>query len=589
MQDVMTLNRTLVTDDVDLVTNWLSRFESRLHIGDRDDLNELFTEDSHWRDLLAFTWNITPHVGAAAIVDGLVKAQSNTRARAFAFDSARTPPRRVKRAGVECIEAIFKFETRVGRGHGVLRLPVDGPDRAWVLMTSLDELKGYEEPINERRPSGEAYSRAFGGMNWADRRAREEAFDDREPSVLIIGAGQAGLSLAARLRLQGIDTLVVEKLPRVGDVWRTRYHSLALHNRVPLNHLPYMPFPPSWPSYLPKDMLGNWLETYAWAMECNVWTATQFEGASYDEDAGQWIARVRREDGSERTLRPRHLVFANGIVGAPKPARAPGLQDFKGEILHTHDYREGSAWKGKSVLVLGAGTSGHDIAQDLHAHGANVKLIQRGSITVVSVDAASINHSLYYNEGLPLEDCDLIAASSTYPLLVRGYQLAVKRMLQIDKELIEGLKARGMKLDMGEDDTGHQMKLRRRFGGYYLNCGCSELIINGEIGLIQYDDIERFVKDGALMKDGSVQRADLIVTATGYQNQHEVLRELLGEAIAGKVGPIWGLAKDGELSNMFRPTPQPGLWFVGGGFAHARIYSHYVALQIKAREAGLIS
>ncbi|RTZ41521.1 FAD-binding protein [Candidimonas sp. SYP-B2681] len=589
MQDVMTLSRDLITDDVGLVNNWLSRLESRLHTGDSDDLSDLFTDDSHWRDLLAFTWNITPHVDVAAIVSGLSKAQPNIRAHAFVFDSTRTPPRRVKRAGVQSIEAIFKFETLLGRGHGVLRLPVDKPDRAWVLMTSLDELKGYEEPINERRPSGEAYSRAFGGMNWADRRAREEAFEDREPAVLIIGAGQAGLSLAARLRLQGVDTLVVEKLPRVGDVWRTRYHSLALHNRVPLNHLPYMPFPPSWPSYLPKDMLGNWLETYAWAMECNVWTGTQFEGASYDEDAEHWTARVRREDGSERTLRPRHLVFANGIVGAPKPARAPGLEDYKGEILHTHDYREGSAWKGKSVLVLGAGTSGHDIAQDLHAHGANVKLIQRGSITVVSVDAASINHSLYYNEGLPLEDCDLIAASSTYPLLVRGYQLAVKRMLQIDQDLIEGLKARGMKLDMGEDNTGHQMKLRRRFGGYYLNCGCSELIINGEIGLIQYDDIERFVEDGALMKDGRIEKADLLVTATGYQNQHEVLRELLGETIAGKVGPIWGLAKDGELSNMFRPTPQPGLWFVGGGFAHARIYSHYVALQIKAREAGLIS
>jgi hypothetical protein len=350
-----------------------------------------------------------------------------------------------------------------------------------------------------------------------------------------------------------------------------------------------MPFPPSWPKYLAKDMLGNWLETYAWAMELNVWTSTSLVEGRYDEAAGHWNARVRRADGSERVLHPRHLVFANGVVGAPRKAKAPGLEVFKGEVVHTHGYKEGSRWRGKNALVLGAGTSGHDIAQDLCSHGANVKLIQRGSITVFSVDAAGLNHGLYYNEGLPLEDCDLIAASGTYPLLVRGYQMNVKKMLEIDRELLAGLEARGMKLDIGEDGTGHQMKLRRRFGGYYLNCGASEMIINGEIGLLQYEDIERFVADGLLMKDGRVEKADLLITATGYQNQQEVVREILGDEIAGKVGQIWGLDADGELANMFKPTPQEGLWFIGGGFAHARIYSHYLALQITAREAGLIS
>ncbi|MGO3125235.1 MAG: FAD-dependent oxidoreductase [Advenella sp.] len=589
MQDDMILDRTRLIENTDIVRDWLSRFEASLCAGDREQLLDLFAADSHWRDLLAFTWNITPHVGAQEIVQGLLEAQMSAHTSMFALDTNRTPPRRVTRTGVDVIEAIFGFESRVGRGHGIVRILADQPDRAWVLMTSLDELKGYEEPINGRRPSGQAYSRAFGGENWTEKRQRERAFEDREPAVLIVGAGQAGLSLAARLRLQGVDTLVVERLERVGDVWRNRYHSLALHNRVPLNHLPYMPFPPSWPLYLPKDMLGNWLETYAWAMECNVWTDTEFKGASYEEAAGHWSARVQRRGHPERLLHPRHIVFANGIVGKPKPARAPGLEDFAGQILHTHDYRDGSAWTGKSALVLGVGTSGHDIAQDLHAHGANVSLIQRGSITVASVEAAGINHSLYYNEGLPLEDCDLIATASTYPLLVRGYQLAVEKMLEMDKALIAGLRARGMKLDIGEDNTGHQMKLRRRFGGYYLNCGCSELIINGQVGLIQYEDIERFVNSGLKMKDGRIYKADLLVTATGYQNQNEVVRELLGENIADKIGPVWGLAKDGELSNMFRPTPQQGLWFMGGGLAHARIYSQYVALLIKANEVGLIA
>jgi cation diffusion facilitator CzcD-associated flavoprotein CzcO len=575
--------------DADHVAQWLADFEAALRDCNQADLASLFAEECHWRDLLAFTWTIKPHEGKAAIVDRLLAVQPRILARSFEVPTNRTAAREVKRLGLEVIEAIFEFETETGRGHGVLRLLAAQPDKCWGLMTSLHELKGYEEPVDGKRPSGADYSRMFGGENWADRRERERAFADREPAVLIVGAGQAGLSVAARLRLMGVDALVVDKLPCVGDVWRTRYHALALHNQVSLNHLAYLPFPPSWPKYLPKDMLGDWLETYARAMECNVWTGTTLVAGSYEEAAGRWNARVCRADGSERVLRPRHLVFANGIVGAPKKAQAPGLEDFKGEVLHTHGYTEGSRWRGRNALVLGAGTSGHDIAQDLHGSGANVKLIQRGSITVASLDAAGLNHSLYYNEGLPLEDCDLIAATSTYPLLVRGYQMNVKKMREIDRNLLAGLEARGMKLDFGVDGTGHQMKLRRRFGGYYLNCGASDLIVSGEIGLLQYGDMDRFVSDGVLLKDGRVEKADLLVTATGYQDQQEVVREILGDAIADKVGQIWGLDDDGELANMFKPTPQPGLWFIGGGFAHARIYSRYIALQIRAREACLIT
>lgn len=589
--DATTLERRSAkqsTTPTEHVSNWLLALEQALAQRSEQDLKALFADDCHWRDLLAFTWNITPHDSQAAIVEQLLKAQPSVQARNFAVPATRTQPRLVKRLGVGVIEAIFEFETAVGRAEGVVRLPEEQPGKAWVLMTSLKELKGSEEPIGARRPSGAEDMRMFGGPNWSDRRVEEQQFRDRDPAVLIVGAGQAGLAVAARLRLLGVDALVVDSLPRVGDVWRTRYHALALHNQVSLNHLPYLPFPPSWPKYLPKDMVGEWLETYAKAMECNVWTETTLVSGAYDEERQQWQACVRRADGSERVLRPRHIVFANGVVGAPRKAVAPGLDDFRGEVIHTHSFKSGAPWRGKRALVLGAGTSGHDIAQDLASSGAEVKLIQRGSITVASVQAAGLNHAIYYSEGLPLEDTDLIAASSTYPLLVRGYQMNVAKMKEIDKDLLEGLKAKGMKLDFGEDETGHQMKLRRRFGGYYLNCGASDMIVSGQIGLLQYEDIDRFVADGVLLKDGSVVKADLLVTATGYHNQQEVVRDILGPDIAEKVGQIWGIGADGELANMFRPTPQPGLWFIGGGLAHTRIYSHYIALQIKARESGLI-
>jgi len=570
------------------VSKWLATFENALCSHDRDALLECFAPQSHWRDLLAFTWNLSPHDDRQSIVNSLLAHQPKANARGFRIAEGRTPPRRVRRTGMDVIEAIFSFETDAARCHGVLRLPISTPGQAWVFSSSITELKGHEEPILDRRPEGSAFSRNFGGANWSDLRAREQAFENREPAVLVIGGSQAGITLAARLRLLGVDTLVVEKKSRVGQTWGDRYHSLALHNEVAINHFPYIPFPPNWPKYLPKDMLAGFLEFYAWAMQCNVWTDSTFLHGRYDEASGRWDATVRLADGSERTLHPAHLVFANGIAGGKRIPDLPGLADFKGEVLHTEDYYSGASYKGKNVLVLGAGTSGHDCAQDLHEHGAHVRLIQRGSTTVFSVEAAGFNNTVHYQEHVPLEDADLIGTAPTLPLLRRGYQLNVQRMKEHDKELLEGLRARGFKLDFGPDEGGHQMKFRTRHGGYYLNCGCSDLIASGAIGLLQWENAEKFVAGGLMMKDGTLEKADLLITATGYHPQEKVVKDLLGEAVAAKVGPIWGLAQNGELRNMYCPTPQPGLWFLGGGLSQNRIYTHYVAIQIKARELGLV-
>jgi len=567
---------------------WLGRFEAALRSLDTAALAGLFAPECYHRDLLAFSWTIRPEEGADAIARYLTGAQATILARDFVLAEDRTPPRTARRLGIEVIEAIFRFETAVGRGLGVVRLLASAPDQAWVLMTSLDELTGHAEKIGLHRPSGEAYSRNFGGDNWLDQRIKAQAFADRDPAVLVIGAGQNGLAVAARLTQLDIDTLVVDTLPRVGDNWRVRYHSLALHNQIHVNHLPYMPFPPNWPKYIPKDMLGNWLEMYADAMQLNCWTGTEFVRGDYDPAARCWTATLRRGDGTERVLHPRHIIFANGTSGIARVPDLPGLADFAGTVMHSHGFKSGAGWAGKKALVLGTGNSGHDVAQDLHSHGVDTTIIQRGSTTVVSIDpSAKLNYALY-EEGPPLEDCDLVATATTYPLLIRGYQAAVARMVEYDKQLIADLKASGFKYDLGEDGTGHQMKYRRRGGGYYLDAGCSRLIIDGAVGLLQFDDIERFVPEGALLKDGSVRPAELLVLATGYHSQQELVRRLLGEAIADRVGQVWGIGEDGEMANMWKPTPQDGLWFMGGGLAQARIYSKTVALRIKAIELGLI-
>ena len=569
---------------------WLSAFERALASRDAARIGALFHADSHWRDVLAFTWHLTPVEGQTNIATRLAAAQARTAAHGFHLPPGRKPPRNVRRVGMDCIEAIFEFTTADGNGAGIIRLsPAQaGYDemKAWLLSTTLEELTGFEEKIGAKRPTGAAYSRNFGGDNWDDMRRKAMAYTDREPTVLVIGGAQAGLTIAARLNQLGVDTLVVEQWPRIGDSWRKRYHSLALHNSIHLNDLPYMPFPPTWPKYIPKDMLGNWFEFYANAMEINCWTNTEFVSGTWDEPTKSWTARLKQADGSERIVRPRHLVFANGVSSYPMIPDLPGLDNFKGEILHSEGFNSGAGWKGKNALILGTGSSANDIALDLYSHGVNTTLIQRGSTTVVSIDPSARLNEAIWDEGPPVEDCDLVVSSATPSLITKGYKMVVQRMLELDKDMIDGLKGIGFKFDIGEDETGHQMKYFRRGGGYNLDAGSSALMAKGELGLLQYDRIERFTAEGALLKDGSTVPADLIVLATGYYPQKELVRRALGEAMAERIGPVWGLGEDGELNNMYKRTPHQGVWFIAGGIAQCRINSKYLALQIKATELG---
>ena len=583
----LVFEKAAVRSEKERVEQWLGQLDVALQSESRASLASLIAPDGHWRDLLAFTWSITPCQGAEDIAALMVARQGSAKARGFAIAEGRTPPRRVQRAGIDVIEGIFRFETAVGRGFGVVRLLAAEPSRAFQLMTSLHELKGFEEKIGKRRPTGAAISRNFGGANWKDERIASQAYTDRDPVVLVAGGGQAGLSIAATLGRLGVDTLVVDRHERVGDNWRKRYHSLALHNGTEFNHLPYMPFPSSWPVYLPKDMLADWFEAYAWAMELNFWTGTELKSAAYDASAGRWNAIVRHADGTERTVRARHLIFANGLLGFPRVPDLPGLKDFAGDVMHSAEFSDGANWRGKKALVLGTGTSAHDVAQDLHANGCEATIIQRGSTYVVSIEpSAKLIYGVY--EGIPLEDGDLLVATNTLPVVRKNLQLLTARMTELDRKMIDGLVARGFKWHMGDDNAGHQMLIRRRYGGYYLDAGCAELIIKGEVGLLHFDEIERFVAGGALLRDGSVKPADLVVLATGFDTQEVLVGKLLGDEVAKKVGRIWGIGPDGEMNNMWKRTAQEGLWFVGGSFTNCRIYSRYVALQIKAIEEGIV-
>ena len=576
---------------LDVVDRWLTAFEKALSGTNDASLIALFHADAHWRDLVALTWQIKTFTGSKRIVEALRRYGTTARTMQLKIDRDRTAPRHVVRAGREVIEAFFRFETVSGRAMGVLRLIPDdnntGVLKAWTLLTALDEIKGLEERVGSRRPRGESYSRDFRGPNWLDQRRAAAAYQHSEPTVLVVGGGQAGLSIAARLTQLNVDTLIVDRERRIGDNWRNRYHALTLHNQVQVNHLPYMPFPPNWPTYIPKDKLALWFEAYAESMELNFWTGTEFSGGTYDEQSGRWTVVLNQAEGRTRTLHPRHVVIATGVSGIPRIPDIPGLKNFAGRIVHSSAYGDSTEWQDRNVLVIGSGNSGHDIAQDLYSNGAKVTLVQRSPTSVFSIEPSGQLPYALYSEGYPLEDCDLIAASVPYLPLKQSHKMMTAQARDLDKPLLDGLSRAGFKLDL-EDETGWLFKYLNRGGGYYFNVGCSELIVEGKIKVAQFADIEELVAAGARMRDGETLPTELIVLATGYTGPETLVRKFFGDDVADRVGRIWGFdEEEQEVRNVWNRTRQPGLWFMAGSFAQSRIYSKYLALQIKGVEEGL--
>ena len=573
------------------VDNWLLSFNNAISSKNSNkdsltNLDKLFFEDSHWRDILALSWKIQTISGKQNIIKKLNDKILDFTARDFSIDLERTSPREVIRAGKNVIEVILKFKTKYGQCEGILRLYQDNEGsrnfKAWNFLTALSELNS---SYNKKE---DLYNNTLEGPNWLDVRNEDILYNDRDPEVIVVGSGQAGLSIAARLKQQNIDTLVVDKNDRVGDNWRNRYHSLKLHNQTHVNHLPYMPFPKTWPTYIPKDKLAGWFEYYADSMELNIWTKTIFNGAEYNEIEKKWNVNLKLSDGSERIMKPKHIVMAVGVSSVPNRTKIPKIDSYKGKVIHSTDYSSGKDYKGKNVLVFGTGTSAHDVAQDLYVHGANVKIVQRSPSMVVNVEPSAQLPYQLYREGPNTDDCDLITISSPLQVLKKTHQLLTEKTKKIDKSLLEKLKEVGFRLEYGEDNTGWQFKYLTRGGGYYFNVGASDLIADGKIKVIQFSDIVNFKSTGIEMKSGDKFEIDLMVTATGYKGQEYVVEKYFGKSVVDKIGPIWGFDMERqELRNMWIQTKQPGLWFHAGSLAQCRIFSKFLALQIKAIQEGI--
>ena len=586
---------TATTPD-DRATAWLSAFEDALTARDVQRAAGLFAATSFWRDLVSFTWNLKTVEDRAGVADLLEHTLDGTDPSGFRLAEPADED-----AGV--VTAWFDFETGVGRGRGLVRLVnEDGHDRAWTLLTTLHELKGHEEPRGTRRPMGAQHGIDKDRQTWKERRQAETESlgSTRQPYVLVVGGGQGGIALGARLRQLGVTALVIDKHPRPGDQWRNRYKSLCLHDPVWYDHLPYLKFPDNWPVFAPKDKIGDWLESYVTTMEVPYWSSTVATAASFSEETGQWTVEVERE-GMALTLRPTQLVLATGMSGKPNVPDLPGQDVFRGDQHHSSQHPGPDAYAGKRCVVIGSNNSAFDICGALWEHGADVTMVQRSSTHIVK-SASLMEHGLgdLYSEralaaGMTTEKADLVFASLPYRILHEFQIPAYEKMAEVDAEFYERLEAAGFWHDWGADGSGLFMKYLRRGSGYYIDVGAADLVADGDVELA-HGQVERLTEDAVVLEDGTELPADLVVYATGYGSMNGWAADLISQDVADTVGKVWGLGSDtpkdpgpweGEQRNMWKPTQVENLWFHGGNLHQSRHYSLYLALQLKARQEGI--
>jgi putative flavoprotein involved in K+ transport len=574
------------------VDAWLVGFEAALAARDIDGATGHFATDSFWRDLVSFTWNIKTVEGRDQIA-GMLAARLDDTAPS-GFRTRETPTQ-----DGDVTSAFIEFETAAGRGIGHLRLR---GDQAWTLLTALQELKGFEEAKGPSRVMGAVHGSDPDPRSWAEKRAQEEAELGRtaQPYVLIIGGGQGGIALGARLRQLRVPAIVVDKHERPGDQWRKRYKSLCLHDPVWYDHLPYLPFPQNWPVFAPKDKIGDWLEFYTRVMEVPYWSKTTCLSASYDEQAKQWNVEIDR-DGERLTLHPTQLVLATGMSGKPHVPTVPGQDVFRGDQHHSSAHPGPDPYVGKKAVVIGSNNSAHDICKALYENGVDVTMVQRSSTHIVKSDSLmDIGLGDLYSEralaaGMTTEKADLTFASLPYRIMAEFQVPLYDQMRERDKDFYARLEAAGFELDWGADGSGLFMKYLRRGSGYYIDVGACEMVADGRIKLA-HGQVDRLTDDSVVLADGTELPADVVVYATGYGSMNGWAADLMGQEVADRVGKVWGLGSDtpkdpgpweGEQRNMWKPTQQENLWFHGGNLHQSRHYSLYLALQLKARYEGI--
>lgn len=345
-----------------------------------------------------------------------------------------------------------------------------------------------------------------------------------ETDTLIIGASAAGLASAAELKKRGLAFEVLEATEVVGMAWRRAYDRLHLHTPKSASSLPGLPMPPKWPRYPSRDQVVEYLDRYR-------------SVHGIEPHYGERVSKLERRDGSwvatatSAEWRARNVIIATGANRVPVRPSWPGLDDFTGDVLHSSEYRNGAAWKGRNVLVVGFGNSACEQAIDLVEHDAHPHLSVRSPVNVVPRDVFGLVPVLQL--GIVMQHLPPAVADSMAWPMIRTTVGDIRKV---------GLR----KLPYGPNT---QIARDRHIP--LLDIGTMAHIRAGRIGV--HGAIERFTPYGVVFADGSTLDVAAVVLGTGY-------RPGLADFLVG-----WESVCDeaGVPVVSGGPTATPGLYFCG--------------------------
>ncbi|KAK8137121.1 hypothetical protein PG984_005061 [Apiospora sp. TS-2023a] len=580
-------------DAVAITKVWMSRLDSLLTTRNFDDLHELFIDDGWWRDILGLDWDFSSKHGLGAIAEYLTGAP-NLLSGLQCDEAGGLKPLLIELGGMTWIQGGFRSKTPFGEGRGFVRLANVGPAvwKAWIVFTQLEQL-AFQKSLEEQRIRHSSAS-AVPPMGTDDVANLLQAGHEEDVPVVIVGAGQAGLMLGARLASMGIRPLLLEKSPRIGDSWRKRYRKVTLHTPTYTDHYPFMKIPENWPRWLRSDEISRFMEAYSSLMGLDIRTGCTVTDVDFDETTRRYRVRSLTDQGTELTHYPHHVVMATGIFSEePKVPDLAERELFHGPIYHSSQHVSAdqmSDLRDKKVVVVGSSTSGHDVAQDFVECGAKgVSMIQRNPI--FSVSAAAFEEQvigLWNMPGITTEEADLVGNS--IPLaVIRTMSIGMTQsMYAKDKEMVDGLRKAGLAVRTGEDGFGLADHQLIKGGHFYIDQGASQMIVDGRIKIHRCEQGVRELREkSVVLADGTEVEADVVVLATGFQSCLRSVEKVMGAEVAKKLDNLGGLDHEAERIGWWRPTGIPGFWYMTGSFLWCRQFSLTLALQIAAIEKGL--
>ncbi len=344
------------------------------------------------------------------------------------------------------------------------------------------------------------------------------------PEAIVVGAGPAGLATAATMKSRGIAAVIFEKTDSVASVWRRHYDRLHLHTDRAHSQLPGMAMPAAYGRYPSRAQFVEYIEAYAAKYDLKPVFGANVE--SVRREGTRW----RVEGGAINSLNAPVVVLATGWADYPHSPSWPGVQDFKGSIVHSSQYLNPKPYQGQKVLVVGFGNSGGEIALDLAEQGVAATLSVRGPVNILPRDLL----------GLPI----LTWAIAQSPFPARLVDAINAPAIRLAVGSVE-------KLGLRRSAKGPVRSIREDGRVPLLDVGTVAKIRAGEIKV--RGDIERLTADGVVFKETGAEKFDAIVLATGFRPD---LRGLLRDA-EGVLDPSGRALVSGAA------TAEPGLFVCG--------------------------